>query len=275
MNRLKAMAAIIVAAVALPVSGALAAPVPVAPNGVNSYNAPVCGRSWVDIHIPRTSYFNAYNDDFGDYTCIKPMRYRLDFQIVKVSKTIGFLADPNISSGWESGRYTCTGHHGLCYKYPVQVARDGNPVASVRAWLAPGTYDFNLDLQTNLTDIHPVQYNGTEVMIWLAYPHLHPDAHGRRGRITIDGIRFGFNAWWTFHHGVRWRLVIFYAMRQRSSAYGLRLNDFFHAAENLGYMTSSYWLSNITAGFELVRGGLHDNIHYLSLTGLHATPGGK
>jgi hypothetical protein len=44
--------------------------------------------------------------------------------------------------------------------------------------------------------------------------------------------------------------------------------DLFREAENHGELSPSYWLTGIDAGFELVSGGLHDNIHYYSLTGV-------
>lgn len=57
-------------------------------------------------------------------------------------------------------------------------------------------------------------------------------------------------------------------MHPRSSAYGLHINDFFREAEAHAEMSASYWLTAIDAGFESVRGGLHCNIHYYSLTGV-------
>ena len=44
--------------------------------------------------------------------------------------------------------------------------------------------------------------------------------------------------------------------------------DFFREAENHHELSASYWLTAIDAGFELVSGGLHSNIHYYSLTGV-------
>lgn len=233
---------------------------PALAGGVPVYNAKVCGDKWVTIRTPR-SYFHVYNDDFGGYTCINAMRHRLDFAVTTARGT-GFHAYPNISSGWESGRYTCTGHKGACYDYPVEVKRDGDPVASIAAWLAPGHYDFSLDIWTNRTDAHPVEDNGTEVMIWFAWPGL-KEAIDRT--VTIDGMRWYVTTW--IRKG-KWRLLIYYAVHQRSSAHGVHINDFFHEAERHGEMSANYWLTGIDAGFELVHGGLHNNIHYYSLTGL-------
>ncbi len=231
--------------------------------GVPDYNTRVCGNGWVTIRTV-ASYFHVYNDDFGGSTCITAEHYHLRFAVSK-ARGHGFYAYPNISSGWESGRYTCTGHRGACFDYPVEVKNDGNPVTSMAGWLAPGDYDFSYDIWTNRTDAHPVQDNGTEVMIWLAHPGVR---EGVVREVRIDGIDWYVTTWRAHRNGGKWRLLIYYAVHQRSSVHGLRLNDFFHEAERHGEMSSSYWLTGIDAGFELVSGGLHDNIHNFSLTGL-------
>ncbi len=102
-------------------------------------------------------------------------------------------------------------------------------------------------------------------MIWLVHPGV---AEGVDRTVTIDGIRWNVTTWIAHRNGGSWRLLIYYAVRQRSSAYGLKLNDFFREAERHHEMSASYWLTSIDAGFELVSGGLHDNIHYYSLTGV-------
>jgi hypothetical protein len=233
--------------------------------GVPDYNTRVCGRNWVTVRTPQT-YFHIYNGDFGagSYTCLYAEHYHLDFRISEDRGT-GFHAYVGFSSGWASGRYTCTGHRGPCYTYPVQVKRDGNPVTSVAGWLAPGRYDFSYDIWTNRTDAHPLQDNGTEVMIWLAHPGI---AEGIVRTAEIDGIAWDVTTWICHRNGKTWRLIIYYAARPRSYAFRLRLNDFFREAERHAEMSPSYWLTGIDAGFELVSGGVGDNIHYFWLTGL-------
>jgi Glycosyl hydrolase family 12 len=252
---LLAFAAAFAAALATVPSSALAGGVPV-------WNSPVCGDDWVTIQTPQT-YYHVYNDDFGRRTCINAEHYYAHFAISAVGGGVGYAAYPNISSGWESGRYSCTGHTGACYAYPVQGSQDGDPRMSMAAGLAPGRYDLSWDVWTNRTDAHPVQDDGTEVMIWLAHPGIR---EGVARTVAIDGIWWDVTTWIAHHNGSTWRLLIYYAAQQRSSAYGLRLNDFFREAETHGEMSASYWLTGIDAGFELVSGGLHDNIHYYSLT---------
>lgn len=231
--------------------------------GVPDYNAKVCGNGWVTIRSAET-YFRVYNDDFGGYTCITAEHYHVDFAIT-AARGRGFHAYPNVSSGWESGRYTCTGHRGSCFDYPVQVKHDGNPVTSMAGWLAPGHYDFSYDIWLNRTDAHPLQDNGAEIMIWLAHPGIREAV---QRKVVIDGIPWYVTSWVAHRNGKTWRLLIYYAVHQRSSVHGLRLNDFFHEAERHGEMSANYWLTGIDAGFELVSGGLHNNIHSFSLTGL-------
>jgi hypothetical protein len=236
--------------------------------GVATYNASLCGTNWVDIHIPNNSYYNVYNDDFGRNTCVTAEREHLDFQVTYAQNNTGFKAYPNISSGWEANRYTCTGRSGACFTYPVQQKNDGAPLTSIAGWLAPGRYDFSYDTWFNKTDAHPLQDNGTEVMIWLAHPGV-PEACDRK--VSISGIEWCVTGWTTNHPGEpSWNLVIYYAVTPRSSASGLWLNEFFRDAIAHGKLSANWWLTGIDAGFELVQGGVHDNIHSYSLTNLPA-----
>jgi Glycosyl hydrolase family 12 len=240
---------------------------PAAANGVPIYNARVCGTDWVDIHIPKASYYNVYNDDFGRETCVVAELHHLDFRISSVGNSYGFDAYPNISSGWEDHKYTCTGRTGECFTYPVQADHDGDPVTTIAGWLAPGSYDFSYDIWFNKTDSHPLQDDGTELMIWLAHPGI---SEGVDRAVTIDGIEWDVTTWITNHPGEpHWRLLIYYAVHPRSSA-TLHLNNFLADAERHGELSSSEWLTAIDAGFELAHGGVGDNIHQYSLTGLPA-----
>lgn len=237
--------------------------------GVGNYNTNVCGTNWVDVHIPNNSYYNFYNAPEGQATtCMTVMRYHLDFQITHATIHRGW-GFPNISSGWAWGRYTCTGHSGACFKYPVQQRYDGTPRTSVATWLAPGRYNAAYDIWFNRTDGHPGQDNGTEVMIWLAHPGISVWSVSRY--VTIDGIRWAVMTWTAHHNGAYWHYVAYVAVHQRSSVYGLWLNPFFREAIAHGELRNTWWLTAIDFGFELVAGGVHDNVHYYKLTGLPTT----
>lgn len=259
-----------VAATAVLIPAALAGTTPSAPSvtpaaGVFDYNHPMCGTNWVDVHIPRNSYYNIYNATEGQArTCLIPMRLRLDYQIWSVDyrQAWGY---PNISSGWEWGRNPCTGHSGACFRYPVQERRDGEPQTSVRFSLHPGRYNAAYDIWFNKTDAHPGQDNGTEVMVWLAHPGL---SEGFDRYVSIDGIEWGVMEWTADHNNTRWHYVAYVAVHQRPAVNGLWLNPFFRNAIAHHELSPYWWLTAIDVGNELVSGGQHTDILSYSLRGV-------
>lgn len=240
-------------------------PGPITPDsGVRQYNVNVCGKNWVKIRT--NSYFNFYNAPEGQaYTCLKIMRLKLDFQITKISYR-GAWGYPNISSGWESGTYSCSWVKGTCFQYPVEEEHDGMPKTSVTTALWPGAYNASYDIWFNKTKAHPLQDNGTEVMIWIAHPGLYPAVDRY---VTIEGIRFGVMEWTArnWRLGVNWHYVAYIAVHQRRSI-GLWLNPFFRDAIRNGELSPHWWLTGIDFGFELVHGGLHTDVLNYSLTGV-------
>jgi hypothetical protein len=237
-------------------------------SGVPTYNKNVCGTRWVKVHIPKTSYYNIYNAPPQQaHSCIAVERNHLDFQITRltIDNPWGY---PNISSGWEEGVYTCSGIRGKCMKYPVEEKHDGLPVTSVSTWQSPGVYNVSYDIWFNKWDTHPHQDNGTEVMIWLAHPGIN-DSAAIDWYVTIEGIRWGVMTW-TAHNrtGVSWHYVAFLAVPQRTGVHRLWLNPFFRNAIAHHLLQSNWWLTAIDFGFELVYGGLHNNVHYYTLSGV-------
>jgi len=246
-------------------AGVTPGPVMTPADGVNVYNADVCGTNWVKGRT--NSYYNYYNAPEGQaYTCLTAMRHRLDFQVTKVDYH-GAWGYPNISSGWESGINSCTGVKGTCFTYPVEEEHDGMPETSVDTWLARGTYNASYDIWFNKTDAHPAQDNGTEIMIWIAYPGIH---RSFSRYVTIGGIRFGVMDWTAYNARTRthWHYVAYLALHQRSSVKNLWLNEFFRNAISNHELSPYWYLTGIDFGFELVSGGMHDNVHYYSLTGV-------
>jgi hypothetical protein len=237
-------------------------------NGVPNYNKHVCGTHWVKVHIPRSSYFNVYNAPTGQaQTCISVEQHHLDFVIdsIRYRSAWGY---PNISSGWESGVYSCAGVRGECMKYPVEEKHDGEPITSVATWQSPGVYNVSYDIWFNKWDTHPAQDNGTEVMIWLAHPGIN-DSAAMDWYVTIEGIRWGVMTWTaTNRTRVRWHYVAFLAVPQRSGVHRLWLNPFFRNAIAHRLLQSNWWLTGIDFGFELVYGGQHNNVHFYTLSGV-------
>ena len=244
-------------------------PGPQAPaSGVPVYNKDVCGTNWVKVHIPKNSYFNFYNAPTGQArTCIKVEQHHLDFQVARlqIKHPWGY---PNISSGWESTINSCAGVNGACFRYPVQEKYDGMPVTSVAARLNRGVYNAAYDIWFNKTDAHPSQDDGTEIMIWIAHPGI--GVWDVTRRVTIDGIHWAVMTW-TAHNSTAkksWHYVAYVAQQQRSSVFGLRLNPFFRDAIVNRELSGGWWLTGIDFGFELVRGGLNNNVHFYKLTGV-------
>jgi hypothetical protein len=236
--------------------------------GVPVYNKDVCGTNWVKVHIPNDSYFNFYNAPTDQArTCIKVEQHHLDFQIssIKINRPWGY---PNVSSGWESDINSCSGVKGACLKYPVQEKNDGTPVTSVATWLNSGVYNAAYDIWFNKTDAHPSQDNGTEIMIWIAHPGI--DVWDVSRRVTIDGIQWAVMTWTAYNSGAKksWHYVAYVAEQQRPSVFGLQLNPFFRDAIANRELSGYWWLTGIDFGFELVSGGLHNNVHFYKLTGV-------
>jgi hypothetical protein len=239
-------------------------------SGTPTYNHNVCGTKWVKVHIPHDSYFNFYNAPPDQaHTCIRVEHYHLDYSITHLT-IVNPWGDPNISSGWESGVYTCTGVKGRCMKYPVQEKHDGYPLSSVATWQNPGVYNASYDIWFNKTDAHPGQDNGTEIMIWLSHPGI-DDSGAIIRTVTIDGIRWGVMGWTAYNGRARvyWHYVAFMAEPQRTSAYKLWLNPFFRNAIANHELSPYWWLTAIDFGFELVSGGRGNNVHYYTLTGVN------
>jgi endoglucanase len=150
----------------------------------------------------------------------------------------------------------------------VQEKNDGYPLTSVATWLNPGVYNAAYDIWFNKTDAHPAQDNGTEIMIWIAHPGIHIGHISRH--VIVDGIHWGVMTW-TAHNnrtGSSWHYVAYVAEHQRSAVFGLWLNPFFRNAIANHELSPYWWLTGIDFGFELVRGGVGNNVHFYKLTGV-------
>lgn len=238
--------------------------------GVRTYNQSMCGSNkFVRVKLPASEY--AIHDSAA--TCVKAMEHRLDFQVLSASTD--HWQYPNISSGYELGESSCASARDTCYAYPVQVRNDGMPVASVKAWLAPGVYNLSFDIwfSTSRTRLaYDQRGGGTEVMIWLADPGIGQDPRIRKTgwHADIDGIRFGVMTWETGGPTAH-RYVAYIAPRTslgQLSVSKLWLNPIFRDVEAHGLLRPTEWLTAVDLGAELYSGGVHVNIHYYTLKGL-------
>lgn len=235
--------------------------------GVRTYNQAMCGANrFVRVKLA-ASEFEIHD---SAQTCVKAMEHRLDFQVISASTD--HWQYPNIGSGYELGASSCASARDTCYRYPVQVRNDGMPVASVKAWLAPGVYNLSFDIWLTPVKSHLAysqRAGDTEVMVWLADPGI-----GQDPRISwhadIDGVRWGVMTWETGGPTAH-RYVAYIAPRTalgQLSVSGLWLNPIFRDVERHGYLYSAEWLTAIDLGFELYSGGLHNNVHGYTLGGV-------
>ena len=235
--------------------------------GVGVYNATVCGpNAWVRVKQV-TSEFTVHD---GATACITSERKHLDYQITQTSTD--HWQYPNISSGYEMGESSCASTADTCYRYPVRVKDDGAPVASVRAWLAPGIYNLSFDVwfapdKTGMS--YQTRTDDTELMIWLAHPGIYDSCDYHTDIDHIDWCVL--DGWAGGGSGKPWKRITFEAPRTALGSVNvskLWLNPFFRNAEAHAMLKADEWLYEIDLGNELYSGGLHDNIHYYSLTGV-------
>lgn len=211
----------------------------------------VCGAQTMQVHVPKLTYFNVYNAPVAqNTTCVRAVPGHASFTIVSTDQH-GDWGYPNISSGWEAGEYSCLDASGACYQYPVEEEHDGMPVTSLGVDMH-GDGNASYDIWFNKTDAHPVQDNGTEVMIWLKHPGV---AEYGSIPVTIEGIRFRIMHWTSEHAGITWHYAAYIMVDQRAFVDDLWLNDFFRDAIARGWLSPHWWLTGIDAGFELTRGG--------------------
>jgi hypothetical protein len=216
-------------------------------------NAPYCGRDYErldgDLYI-------AYNDDSGDYTCLQTtdQQHATGFRVTTFEQDIpdGVGAFPNIFAGFEWGRHPKNSF------LPTEESNDGNPLVTVSVKSVPGGYyNAAYDIWFNKTDPYdPWQFggnNGAEIMIWLV---THEPRLGA-GNYKIDGRSWRMMKWKAKNHrtGNTWRYIAFIAPSDITSA-TLRLNPFFREATRLGWLSPSWYMTDIEFGFEMFSGQL-------------------
>lgn len=138
---------------------------------------------------------------------------------------------------------------------PARVSALRNPWASWYTTLgAGGRWDANLDIWLSRTAQERGQVTGAELMIWMSTRRFGTTSATTR----IDGIRWHLAYWRTrslSQPGVTWPLIIFRAVRPRTSLHRLALLPFFRRLQRLHLIHRGYWVDSIHAGFEIWRGG--------------------
>lgn len=224
----------------------------------------ICGTRTAVEHVPVNSYYEMTNaPPAQNQTCIKITAGKASYTVTRTDqhKAYGY---PAIVSGWNWGQYTCYGHTGKCFKYPVVERADGSPRENVSGRVT-GRGNLANDIWFSKTGAKPSgQDNGTEVMIWLEHPG--DNMHYAR-YTTIEGIRFGVGQWTAHGHGTSWHYVAYVMLAQRSHVANLWLNPFFHNAIANHELAPGWYLDAIDLGNEIVSGGTGDSAS-LALTGV-------
>lgn len=231
-------------------------PTPQVPSpGVNAKN--FCGTDWKGVRPNGGIGYNIYNDDFGARTCLFNDG-NAGFAISSSTVSGGWLAYPNISSGWEWGRAPLHGAH-----YPVRLKDDGHPVTSVNVRLiSSGAWNAAYDMWFSTWPQTTGQDNAAEVMIWL---NCRAVCIGQQSPLVkIEGVWFRQDSWVMDHGGTTWRYTAFVAVRHRTAFTRLWLNPFYQAAG----VHPGWWLTAIDFGFELVDGGRGLAVPSYSLSGV-------
>lgn len=275
-RRRRAVLSLLIAAAALALS---ASPGPVSASDIGRYGTPFCqpnGWTWIQVSPRLTAH-----DSAG--SCVEvPSKTRAAMTVTRAPENGSF---PNISSGYELGLSGCPSAYdmrrGLCLKYPDRVGGNWDPVASVKAWDAPG-YEGNLAFDTwfsarpGNTSFQArcstvLSKAATEVMIWLAHPGDFSGVPSGAYSVRIGGRVWHVDEWTTRNHcppGEGWRLVIFMAPRITDgtvSVHNLKLNNFFGYAVRAGWLRDDEYLTAVDLGFEMDHGGTGNAIEGYTL----------
>jgi hypothetical protein len=122
---------------------------------------------------------------------------------------------------------------------------------------ARGDWNAAYDLWFGKRRMTTGQADGAELMIWL-------NRHGsccrtaRPTTVRIDGYKFLVTHWrhYSGKWHVSWNYIQFRMAHPRNWVTGLRLMPFINRAIRMGLVRRVWWLENVTAGFEIWRGGV-------------------
>jgi hypothetical protein len=159
-------------------------------------------------------------------------------------------------------------HWGACTPgsgFPIQ-ASDIRPGKVTTSWSTaqPGgsnAYDVAYDIWFNKTSTTTGQPNGTELMIWLNHNGpVQPFGAKVASNISIGGR--GYNVWFG-NQG--WNTLSYTMTSGTTSVSNLDLQPLIADAISRGYISPSWYLIDVEAGFELWRGGTGLATHSFSV----------
>jgi Glycosyl hydrolase family 12 len=159
-------------------------------------------------------------------------------------------------------------HWGACTPgsgFPIQVS-DIRPGTVTTSWSTaqPGgsnDYDVAYDIWFNKTPTTTGQPNGTELMIWLNHNGpVQPFGSKVASNVSIGGR--GYNVWFG-NQG--WNTVSYTMTSGTTSVSNLDLQPLIADAISRGYISPSWYLIDVEAGFELWHGGAGLATHSFSV----------
>ena len=175
----------------------------------------------------------------------------------------GVNAYAEIFGGYQWGRHPVRSFE------PVRARASGSPHLNVSWSGLPGHGHPAIDMWFNKTDpVNPYalrQNDGAEIMVWFT-----GSRHWDPPHITIDGGRYNLTWWWTYHHGVRWPLIIFSHAGGAKHSLNADLTPFMTYAAAHTPMRMSMWLTSVAFGAELYSDSQPAGftVHDFSLTGI-------
>ncbi len=149
-------------------------------------------------------------------------------------------------------------HWGACTPgsgFPIQVS-DIHPGTVTTSWSTsqPGgssVYNVAYDIWFNQTPTTGGQPNGAELMIWLNHNGpIHPFRRRVASNVSIGGR--GYNVWFGRQ---AWNTISYTMASPTASVSNLDLQPLIADAVRRGYISPSWYLIDVEAGFEIWRGG--------------------
>jgi Glycosyl hydrolase family 12 len=149
-------------------------------------------------------------------------------------------------------------HWGACTTgsgFPIQVSdiRRGTVTTSWNTSQPGGRSVYNVayDIWFNQTPTTSGQPNGTELMIWLNH---HGPVHPFRSRVASD-VHIGGRSYNVWYGRQAWNMVSYTMTTGATSVRNLDLQPLIADAVRRGYLSRSWYLIDVEAGFELWQGG--------------------
>jgi hypothetical protein len=149
-------------------------------------------------------------------------------------------------------------HWGACTTgsgFPIRVSdiRRGTVTTSWNTSQPGGRSVYNVayDIWFNQTPTTSGQPNGTELMIWLNH---HGPVHPFRSRVASD-VSIGGRSYNVWYGRQAWNMVSYTMTTGATSVRNLDLEPLIADAVRRGYLSRSWYLIDVEAGFELWQGG--------------------